>query len=163
MERRRELDGLLKEAFETSGFIGVRIVRAEQGMYKITMSKIVEYTIFAFIRTIGKSGWAEKPNIRRVQIAGFDLNRLTATTNTITCCIIGVERIYDRDIFVVWNVYNYGNHEKNRSCYVQTINISKAFQLGYFTTTDAKQKIWLSDTFNLDKLFQEYINFNKIL
>ena len=129
-------------------------------MYEIKLKKIQEYKIYAFIRSIGSSGWKDKTNIRRVQISGFNVSHLPVSKKDITSMIIGVESLFDKDLFVIWNIYNYGSHEKNRSCYVNVSSLFQAFLKGYFTTTDANQRVWISDEYHLDTLLNEYLAYN---
>ncbi|MDY0278377.1 MAG: hypothetical protein RBQ97_09880 [Acholeplasma sp.] len=161
MKNQKELVITLEKALKFSGFSSIVITKNESNMYLIECKKIYNYKIYAFLRSIGKSGWSNKPEIRRVQIAAFDVDRLIPSGDQHTCMIIGIQELLDKDIFVVWNVYNYGLHKTNRSCYVKVTNLFKGFLQGYFSTTDSNQKIWISDSYNIDKLLNEYLNFNK--
>lgn len=152
------LTNILKE----SGFTDITCELVESKLYKLKVKKILNFEIYFYLRKVGKSGWADKKEIRRVQVAAFNVNSLPSTNHHTTSMIIGLQTIFDEDICVVWNVYNYGNHSKNRSCYVKTANIYKAFTTGYITTTDSNQKIWLCNQYNFDRLLNDYIKTNYI-
>lgn len=152
----------LTKILEESGFTDISSELVESRLYKIKMKKISTFEIYFYLRNIGKSGWSDKKEIRRVQVAGFNVNSLPPTNHQSASMIIGIQNIFDEDICVVWNIYNYGNHSKNRSCYVKTANIYKAFTTGYVTTTDSNQKIWLCDRNNFDRLLNDYIMTNYI-
>lgn len=159
----KKLDTLIKritEGFVSSGFIVNEISVLPNNMVIFKINKINNYELYAFIRHVSKSGWSDKPQVRRVQIAKFNINELIASGSTKTCMILGVQELLDRDIFVAWDIYNYGNHKTNRSCYVSANNIFKAFINGYLTTTDSNQKVWISDPFHLDVLLNDYIKHN---
>lgn len=161
MKNQKELVLSLEKGLKSSGFTSISILKSESNMYLIELKKINDFKIYAFLRSIGKSGWSDKPEIRRVQIAAFDVERLIPSGDRHTCMIIGIQELLDRDIYVVWNVYNYGLHRTNRSCYVKASNLFKGFLQGYLTITDSNQKIWISDAYHLDTLLNEYLNFNK--
>ncbi len=160
MKKQNNIDKI-KEAILCSGFSIINFNRTNEGFYKIEIDKINHYTIYAFIRTVSGSGWSNKPDIRRVQIKGFDIDSVIASGHSNTSMIIGVDSLYSKDIFIFWNIYNFGNHKKNRSCYVHVNNIFQTFNKGYTITTDFKQKIWLSDKFNFNIILKDYMKFNE--
>lgn len=161
MKNQQELFKSLEKAFLLSGFTSVRFTKKEMNMYLIELTKMRDYKIYAFLRSIGKSGWSDKPEIRRVQVAAFDVDKLIPSGDQHTCMIIGIQEILDRNIFVAWNVYNYGLHKTNRSCYVKAVNLFKGFLQGFVSLTDSNQKIWISDEYNLDVLLNDYLSYNK--
>lgn len=151
---------IFKNSLETSGFFDITIVKNNLNMYEISLRKIKEYKLHIFLRKITYAGWSDKPEKRRVQVSSFDLSKLPASGGSVTCMIIGVQELFDRYIFVAWNIYEYGSHATNRSCYVHTTSIYNGFLKGYLSRVDQSQKIWVSDGYNLDKLILDYMDFN---
>ena len=160
MKNQKELILTLEKGLKLSGFSSINISKNESNMYVIECKKIINYRIYAFLRSVGKSGWSDRPEIRRVQIAAFDVDRLIPSGDRHTCMIIGIQELFDSDIFVIWNIYNYGLHKTNRSCYVKAANIFKGFLQGYLSVTDSSQKIWISDSYHLDILLTDYFKIN---
>lgn len=150
----------LIKGLQTSGYTDINVSKNEFNMFIIEMRKINEYKLYVFLRKVTKAGWKNLPEKRRVQVSSFNINELPPSGKKSTCMILGIQEIFDRNIFIAWNVYNYGYHATNRSCYVHTSNIYKVFTKGYLTTTDQSNKIWLSDEYNIDKLISSYIEYN---
>lgn len=160
MLKQIDLINIFVEGLKRSGFTDIEVTKNILNMNVIKMRKINNIILHVFIRKVSKSGWSDKPQKRRVQVSAFDIDKLPATGKTTTCMIIGIQELFDRNIFVAWNIYNYGVHTTNRSCYVSTHNLYNGFVDGFLTTTDQSQKVWIADEYNLDKLISDYMVFN---
>src|SRR5690554_6067570 len=154
------LEEVLVKSLELSGYSEIQINKNKDNMYEITLRKISNYKIYLFLRNVSNAGWSDKPEKRRVQVTAFDVKKLPPTGKHVTAMILGVQEIFDRFIFVAWDIYKYGGHATNRSCYINTTNIYNAFLRGFITTMDQSQKVWLADSYNLDKLINNYIEYN---
>jgi len=148
--------GLVKSGFQIINSIFLN----DFNVHKIIIKSNIEITVYAYLKKITSSGWSNKTNVRRVQISKLDMSKLVKSTLNETAIIIGYQDIFEKTIYVAWNVYKYIAHKTNRSCYVNASSLFKAFIDGYFTTTDLSQKVWVSDEKNLNKLLYDYMKYN---
>lgn len=143
---------------------GFQIIKTEKNrnMYTFVIKKVGIFTIHFLLRTVSTSGWKDKPFIRRVQIASFDINELPKTTNNETCMIVGIENLFDKDLVVVWDIYRYGIHFTNRSCYVNVTSLANALENSYYYGINSNLPVWISTDTSFDILLSRYIEKNKV-
>jgi len=150
-------NSLIKSGYNNVEHENSRIEQFE--LFKI--DGLHELKLHIIAKNITKSGWIDKPLIRRVQIGPIQSTQLPVSTLNESAFILGVIKIIDKYIFTVWSVYENFSHNTNRSCYVKIPNLFKAYIDGYYKCEDSSQMIWISDESNLNKLIFDYLTFNK--
>lgn len=132
----------------------------ENGYHELLIEKNSEIRIKYMIKNIVKSGWENKPLIRRIQITKIESKDLLISNNKQTTFLIGILPVIDKNIFVIWNVYKNNNHNTNKSCYVNLQTIFRTYLEGYVSCMESDQMIWASDENNLGKAIYNYMLYN---
>jgi len=129
-------------------------------LYEFRIHGIHDFNIFAIYKKIVNGGWKEKPLIKRVQIPKIDVSKLPISTFSVTSMVIGTLEVVDKNLFVIWSLYNNTAHNTNKSCYVRMHNIFKAYLEGFFIGEDFNQRVWIADEKNLNKIFYDFLKHN---
>ena len=164
--KKPELFAKFEEFISQSGFEVKEWKNKNRVPYELIISKDnVDYRLVVFLKNITGAGWAEKPNIKRVQVSNIrvvDIEKYIDTTATETLIILGYYNFDDNPIMVAWNAYRYVSHGTQRSCYVDIGNLLDGYRNGYCTTNYAEQRIWIFKPTYFEVFLKNYIEKNKV-
>ena len=118
------------------------------------------YELSINIKSLSKSGWADRLDIRRIQVQ--TISNLPVTTNNSCYLLLGFCTYKDEPMCICWNANRYVFHKSNRSCYVDVSSIYKGFQNGYYFGFDHHREVFVSNNKNFDKLIKEYISYTYV-
>lgn len=153
-----EINQVLENFFINSGFIVKnKNIDVLPFRYKIEdISKKI--SLHVICKNMGNSGWADRPDIIRIQIKNLSDVFVYTTKNEATL-LSGLCSYKGKTFLVVWNAYRYMNHKTNRSCYANVAMLDKVYDLGYFFSRDFSQEIWLCDEKHFNILIRDYLLF----
>ena len=168
-EKRFPKQELLKE-FEkfinVSGFSVKEWKNSDHVPYELIVNKDgINYRLIIFLKNITGAGWADKPNIKRVQVTNVrvvDIDNYINTTDTEALIILGYYNFDNNPIMVAWNAYRYVSHNKNRSCYIDIESLLEGYNNGYITKTCSDQRVWVFRPSYFETFLKNYIEKNKV-
>lgn len=128
--------------------------------YEILVKKNAEIKIKFIIKNIVKSGWSDKPLIRRIQIPKITEKSFLISNFKQTTMLVGFIRVIDKNIFVLWSIYKNNSHKTNKSCYINLQTIFRTYLEGYVSCMESDQMIWAADENNLSKALYNYLSYN---
>lgn len=164
--KKNQLIKKFEEFIEVSGFKVIRWVNKIHSPYELIITKDnKEYRIVVFLKNITGAGWADKPNMKRVQVTNIrvvDIDNYINTTDKEALVILGYYNFDDNPIMVAWNAYRYVSHNKNRSCYIDIESLLEGYNNGYITKTCSDQRVWVFKSNYFETFLKNYIEKNKV-
>ncbi len=163
---KKELFDRFASFIQNSGYSVYEWVRSNKAPYELIIYDQDNKPLYLslYLKNITGAGWQDKPKIKRVQVTNV---RVTApdnyvnTTDNQSLMVLGYYEYDDNPIMVAWDAYRYVNHKTMRSCYVNIDTLIRAYQLGYLTTTNASQKVWIFTPQYFGKFVDDYIEYKK--
>jgi len=163
---KKELIMKFEEFLMDSGYRIEKWIDNKRAPYELLVidpeDKMIHMVVY--LKNITGAGWADKLNIKRVQVSNIrivDPDNYVGTSNYQTLLILGYYNFDDNPIMVAWDAYRYVQHKTMRSCYVNVESLKRGYQNGYFVGTDSSQKIWVFDHDHFDKFLNNNIEYNK--
>ena len=121
-----------------------------------------QYSVYLKFKNVTSGGWADKPQIRRIQIARKHLEGIVETKENELSMLVGFLTFKNSPIFCFWNPKRYITHKTVCSCYVNVSSINKAFTDGYYFGHDSGKEVYICNSLNLQRVIKEYINNNYV-
>lgn len=145
-----------------SNFSIVKIFNGIQLPYHVIIkNENKEWILYFFLKNITGAGWADKPNIKRVQIKNTsEFNQeLIPTNDKQLLTLFGYYNFDNNPIMVAWDAYRYDHHRTLRSCYVSVNLLQLGYQKGFCCSVDAGNRLWLFDRYHFKEFLIDYIKY----
>lgn len=151
-----------------SGFDIIKINNKNPNPYVISirdMRTLKEYDLVVIIKNITGSGWRDKPRIKRIQVGNtndyIETIKSQFDFENPIFLLIGYYNHDQNPIYVSWDYYRYDDHETLRSCYINNDTLIRGYNLNYFETVNANQKVWVFEGEVFEKFFKSYLKYQK--
>ena len=121
--------------------------------YLIEMPDGISLKVHVLIKNISGAGWADKPEIKRIQVRKLpEIPRQSSKEFFMLC---GVCEIGSELILAVWDPNNYTTHSTCCSCYVYFSSFTKAITNGFFYGLNKGKEVMTCSDDHLVELLKE--------
>ena len=156
---RKQKYELLREFFTSSNFdvISQTPNKALGTVDLLLVRNGKTFLAHAIIKNISGSGWALKPEIRRIQVKTYWQVNLPPITTNEFILLGGLCKADGVLVLCLWNIFSFMSQKTVRSCYVDVDTILEAMKKGLLVKKVSGSKVYICTEGNLDKLIDVFV------